>query len=335
MDLFALFESLVVPTELPTGRSLSAVEIPGWTSHRLAKDSAGSLCLLVRERTSARSAAPIRLQNLVVSYRVPCAISHRDGTQEEGVFTIIKCTSSDPSLFPHFLRVLSPVIETLGATPTAAALRRAISGLVDLFQALTAPAKKAVQGLWAELFVIRCASDPGALVGAWHNNPSELVDFVSSRQRIEVKSSSNRRRVHHFSLVQLMPPANSRLLVASVFVEPIGGGVSLRALSDNIRRVLASKPALLTHFDDVFYSTLGASWSDVMEDCFDLELARESLEFFDSVNLPKIDATGVPRTVSDVRFTSDISGAPALTSATLGGAGPLFAAAIPGQRELF
>jgi hypothetical protein len=329
-NLTELFEALVMPLERPAGRSLSAVAIPGAESHRLAKDSSGAPCLLLRQPVSASPTPPIRLQNLLVSYGVPCAISHPDGQQEEGIFTIIKCSSVDPSLFPHFLRILSPIIATLGAKPTAAAVRRAISGLVDLFQALTTPAKKSVQGLWAELLVIKRASDPRALVAAWHGLPVERVDFVSGRQRIEVKSSSNRRRLHHFSLAQLTPPANTDLVVASLFVEPVGGGLSLGRLSDEIRAVLASDPALLTRFDAIFYATLGASWSDAMEECFDLELASESQQFFDSANVPKLGGP-IPPTVNDVRFTSDMSGASALASAGLISAGGLFAAAVPSK----
>jgi hypothetical protein len=328
IDLFELFESLVLPLERPAGRSLSAVAIPGAPNHRLAKDSSGSPCLLLRQPPSAALTPPIRLQNLLVAYRVPCAISHPDGQQEEGNFTIIKCSSADPSLFPHFLRILSPIITTLGATPTAAAVRRAISGLVDLFQALTTPAKKSVQGLWAELLVIRRATDPVALVAAWHRLPVERIDFLSARDRIEVKSSSNRRRVHHFSLAQLTPPANTRLIIASLFVEPVGGGLLLRRLCDDIRTILASDSVLLTQFDAVFYATLGVGWSDAMEESYDLELATESLQFFDSADIPKIDGP-IPATVSDVRFTSDLSTVPHLPADSMVSAGGLFAAVVP------
>jgi hypothetical protein len=329
-DLCELFESLVLPLERPAGRSLSAVAISSAGSHRLAKDAGGSPCLLLRQPVSATSTPPIRLQNLLVSYGVPCAISHPDGQQEEGTFTIIKCSSADPSLFPHFLRILSPIISTLGPTPTAAAVRKVISGLVDLFQALTAPAKKSIQGLWAELLVIRGATDPAGLAAAWHGLPAERMDFLRGQQRIEVKSSSSRRRVHHFSLAQLNPPASTRLIIASVFVEPVGGGLSLRRLSDDIRAILASDPALLTQFDSIFYATLGASWSDAMEECFDLELAAESLQFFDSADIPKIDGP-IPATVSDIRFTSDMSAMSPFMLDSLKSAGGLFAAAIPSR----
>jgi len=325
-----LFESLVLPLERPAGRSLSAAAIPGAGGHRLAKDASGSLCLLLRQAAPAAPTAPVRLQNLLVSYGVPCSISHADGHEEEGTFTILKCSSADPSLFPHFLRILSPIIATLGGAPTAAAVRKAIAGLVDLFQALTTPAKKSIQGLWAELLVIRLATDPHALVAAWHGLPVELIDFFSGRQRIEVKSSSRRRRVHHFSLAQLTPPAGARLIVASVFVEAVGGGLSLARLSDDIRAILVAEPQLLTQFDAIFYATLGASWADAMEECFDFELARESLHFFDSERIPKLDGP-IPTAVGDVRFTSDISTASPLTSDDLRSAGGLFAAAVPAR----
>jgi len=327
-NLTELFEALVLPLERPAGKSLSAVAIPGAVSHRLAKDSSGAPCLLLRQPPGAFPTPPIRLQNLLVSYGVPCVISHPDGEQEKGIFTIIKCSSVDPSLFPHFLRILSPIIATLGPKPSTAVVRRAISGLVDLFQALTTSAKKSVQGLWAELLVIKHATNPHALVAAWHGLPVERVDFLSGRQRIEVKSSSKRQRLHHFSLAQLTPPANTHLVVASIFVEPVGGGLSLGRLADDIRAILASDPALLTRFDAIFYATLGASWSDAMEECFDLELASESLQFFDSVNVPKLDGP-IPPTVNDVRFTSDMSGASPLASAALISAGGLLADAVP------
>ena len=327
-DLFQLFETLLLPLESPAGRSLSAVPIPGAENHRLAKDSTGSPCLLLRQSVLTDPTLPIRLQNLLVTYGVRCQISHPNGEQEQGSFTIIKCSSPDPSLFPHFLKILSPIITTLGSTPTAAAVRRAIAGLVALFQALTTPAKKSIQGLWAELVVIRIATDPVALVAAWHGLPTEHIDFLAGRDRIEVKSSSTRRRLHHFSLLQLIPPAHTRLVIASLFAEPAAGGLSLRQLSDEIRAILAVDEVRLSHFDAVFYATLGSSWSEAMEEHFDFELARDSLQFFDSIDIPRVPDP-IPSAVSDVRFTSDISAASPLTRDALRAAGTLFTQAVP------
>jgi Putative PD-(D/E)XK family member, (DUF4420) len=328
LDLVTLFESLVLPLEQPSARSLSAAVIPGFDTHRLAIDASGSPCLLLRQPAAA-PAAPTRLQNLMVSYAVPCIVGRNDGVQEQGVFTIIKCASADPSLYPHFLRVLSPLIMLLGASPSAAAVRRAIVGLVQLFQALTTPAKKSVQGLWAELLLIRYATDPAQVATAWHGTPGERVDFAAGKQRCEVKSSSTHARTHHFSLAQLTPPPPARLIVASVFVESIGGGMSLGNLFDETRALLASDPAVLARFDGVFYSTLGSGWAEALDERFDLELARSSLQFFDAMEIPR--AGDIPPTVLDVRFTSDLSALSPLPVVELSAAGGLLAAAIPSQ----
>jgi len=217
----------------------------------------------------------------------------------------------------------------LGPTPTSAAVRRAITGLVELFQALALPAKKSVQGLWAELLLIRYATDPALIAAAWHGTPGEQVDFAAGRQRCEVKSSSTRTRAHYFSLAQLTPPASARLIVASVFVESIGGGLALGGLFEETRALLASDPALLARFDGVFYSTLGNGWSEALDERFDLELARSSLQFFDGTQVPR--PGDIPMPVSDVRFISDLSALSRLPDPELSAAGGLLAAAVPSQ----
>lgn len=328
MDLLQLFQSLVLPGAAASGNQLSAVPIPGAASHRLAKDASSCPCLLIRQSPSDASSAPIRLENLLVAFDVSCTVVYPEGEAERGTFTIVRCTASNPALFPHFLRVISPLIAVLGPTPTRAAVRRAVSGLVELFQALAAPAKKTVQGLWAELFVIRVASDPTAMAAAWHRDPLEHFDFSAGSQRIEVKSTSTRRREHHFSLAQLAPPKGTQVLVASLFVERSGGGASLQHLCDGIRALLVSNSELTAHFDATFYASLGSGWEDVLSEAFDLELARESLALFSADAVPAIGAP-IPPFVSNIRFCSDLSQVTALRREEIRAAGGLFASAAP------
>ncbi|MEO8007533.1 MAG: PD-(D/E)XK motif protein [Betaproteobacteria bacterium] len=327
-DLLQLFESLVLPMATPSRNDLSAVAIPESGGHRLAKDANGYPCLLIRQSPQRGRLAPIRLENLLVSFDVPCTISHVGRKLEQDIFTIVRCTASNPALFPHFLIILTPMICTLGPAPTHAAVRRAIAGLVELFQALSAPAKKTVQGLWAELFLIRWASDPRAMAAAWHPDPQEHFDFSAGPQRIEVKSSSLRRRVHHFSLVQLTPPQGTRVLVASLFVERSGGGASVHSLFDSVRALLASSAELMRHFDATFYASLGAGWEEAMNEAFDWEMARESLAFFDADQIPTVP-NPIPPSVSDVRFCSDLSAAVPLRRDEVIAAGGIFSAGIP------
>lgn len=83
--------------------------------------------------------------------RCACIVTHPEKTVERETFTIIRCSNADTRLFPHFLRIIAPMITTLGPEPTQAIVRPAIARLVSLFQALTAPTSRSIQGLWAKL----------------------------------------------------------------------------------------------------------------------------------------------------------------------------------------
>jgi len=158
--------------------------------------------------------------------------------------------------------------------------------------------------------------------------PAERIDFVDGRERLEVKSSSHRQRIHCFSLEQLIPPTGARLVIASLFVESVGGGLSLRDLSDEIRGLLAADCDLLARFDAVFYATLGAGWSEAMDERFDMELAIDSLCFFDAADIPRVVGP-IPPSVTDIRFRSNLSQSTPLSREALPAAGGLFAAAAP------
>jgi hypothetical protein len=327
-DLQHLFESLVMPITTTAGNSLSAVPIPGSPAHRLAKDASGSPCLLVQQAPSHSCAAPIRLENLRVSFSVLCTVTDPGGKQEQNTFTIVRCAAANGALFPHFLKIISPIVTALGPSPTPAAIGRAISGLVVLFQAISAPAKKTVQGIWAELLLIRLSSDPRAMATAWHRDPVEHFDFAAGPQRIEVKSSMNRKREHFFSLEQLTSPGHSRIVVASVFVERVGGGVSLQKLFDDTRALLQADPQLLSRYDAVFYSSLGSGWADAMDEAFDWELATESIAYYPAELIPRPE-NPTPHSVFDVRFRSDLGAVRSFASHEIQRLGGLMTSAVP------
>jgi hypothetical protein len=327
-DLLQVFESLVMPMPPASGHELAAVPIPGAESHRLAKDASASPCLLIHQRTRASPPAPIRLENLLISFDVPCRVRHPGGHHEDDTFTIVRCSNRSPALFPHFLKIASPMMAALGAAPTGAAVRRAIFGLVELFQGLTAPGKRTIQGLWAELLLIRLSHDPTAMAAAWHREAQEHFDFADGTQRIEVKSNNGRRREHHFSLEQLTPVGGSQIVIASVFVERSGGGVLLQTLFDETRALLLADSVRVSRFDAVFYATLGSGWADAMGESFDWQLAAESLVFYHAEAIPKPEK---PRSggVFDVSFRSDLGAVPIIPEVQLGALGGLFRSALP------
>ena len=327
LDLAELFATLVAPLRSATGNDLAAVPIPGADTHRLAKDASGLPCLLIRQTRQPVRSAPIRLENLRVSFDVPCTVRSPEGRQESGTFAIVRCVATNPALFPHFLRIISPVVAALGPNPTQAAVRRAISGLVELFQALTTPGKKTIQGIWAELLLIRTSRNPVSLAAAWHRDPFEHFDFADGPHRIEVKSSSTRKREHFFSLEQLEQIGGAKIVISSTFVERSGGGLSLRNLASEVRSLLVHDPNLVARFDAVFYGYLGSGWADVLDEAFDRELATASIAFYSADSVPRPENPN-PQAVFDVRFRSDLGSARPITDEELGALGALFRSAI-------
>jgi hypothetical protein len=248
------------------------------------------------------------------------------GRLEEDTFTIIRCF--DNSLLPHFLRIVSPMIATLGVKPTAAAVRAAVVALVELFQALSVPGHKKIQGVWAELLLIRRARDPVEMVTSWHRDSYERFDFASGPDRIEVKSNSYRRREHNFSLEQVMAVDGARIVIASVLVDRCGGGVSLGCLLNETRELLSYDPTLVSRLDLILYSALGSGWAEALDESFDLELAMESISFYEASDIPRPQNPS-PQSVFDVRFRADLSFTTALGDSHMGERGKLFRAAIP------
>lgn len=331
LDLIPLFDSLKTPVAPTTDTSrFSAHRIPEYEKHRLAKDVLGAPCLLisVADKTSEGQSVPILLEHLSVQHDMDCRITTPDGTAERGRFTVVQCVGADSSLHVQFLRVLSPIIIMLGPTPSQAQVSNLIDTLAELFRALTQPARKSVQGLWAELFLIARAREPHLLVSSWHVTPEDRYDFSAGSQRIEVKSASGRTREHYFSLEQLHPPSGTTLLVTSLFVERAGGGTSLEQLITRVRRCVSDNSSLVLHIDRITHLTLGNTWSRAMSERFDFELAKESLAFYAEKSIPKLSAD-LPVGISEVRFKSDLSTQSPLGLSQLQESKGLFSSAVP------
>jgi hypothetical protein len=276
------------------------------------------------EVSDNRKGSPIKLEHLEVQHAVRCRVTNQNNETEEGTYTVIRCLEADEELSHYFLHTVDPLLRLIGSSPTPLDISRSIEHLVELFRALTQAPIKSVSGLWAELFVIRNANQPAELLRAWHTTPHEKFDFNAGGQRIEVKSTSQGMRLHHFSLEQLNPPADTRVLIASTFMEKTGAGTSLEELIEEIRSQLGGDAELEERLNRVVALTLGISLQQGLTQRFDKELARQSLRVFDASVIPKL-SNPLPDGISDVHFQSDLSRSTPLSKRELRDAGGIFA----------
>lgn len=330
IDLNELYQKVNTSPNIKTENSnyYIACPIPGYPKHKLARDMQSNPCLLISTDSLKEPTrpAPIKLKHLSVLFDVECKVFH-DGSFEKNRFTVICCTEQDQVMRNYFLRISSTIISAIGKKPSRAEIFNAVDKLIELFRTLSQAPRKSVQGLWAELFLISLSPNPESLITAWHQSPLDKYDFNADDQRIEVKSNTSGKRIHHFSLEQLKPTTEIKVLIASVFVERVGTGMSIMELSELVRSRIDSNSDLLFYLERIIGLTLGKEWQSAATDRFDYNLAKRSLMYYLSDDIPCITSE-IPKGVSEVHFVANLEAAQTVDKKTLNSSGGIFKAAL-------
>jgi hypothetical protein len=325
-EIYKLFESLPVPQPgSASSCSFTALPLSARSSHKLGKDEGNCPCLLIATGTAGKTPTrvPLVLENLAVLFDLRCQISSPGMATQTGTFTVLKCVAADAAVRSYFLSLLLGISAAIGQTNERSKVAAVIEDLVELFRALGAPPKNEIQGLWGELLIIHEAKDPIALTAAWRVQTGDCYDFNKGAERIEVKTTAQKPRKHHFTLDQLNPPMGTRLLVASVIVQRSGAGQSVFELLAAIRQKTLRHPQVHLRILRQLHDTLGNSWQSARNVRFDYEAAVASLHFYEGDQIPKV-ALPLPEGVSQVGFVSDFRGLTPASRKSFTNSGVLF-----------
>ena len=305
IDLAALFHGLNRDKSSGTVAGAYVGSLVPGTEHHVARDDRGRPALLLHAVPTDVRPASIVLENLRIEHGIRCTITSSTGDELDARFTVVQCQTEDPLLQRYFLDLCEVVLANLPDTPSQRDIADRFDQIALLFRALEEPSRRSVQGLWGELFLIVSSQDPAVMVEGWHDDACERYDFASGEQRLEVKTSSTRTRLHHFSFEQVSPAPSVQCVVASLFVEPSTGGRTLGSLWDEARQLVRDTPQLRARIDQVAFESLGSHWTHARTMAFDEQLASSSLCFYDVRDIPHIP--DVPAGVSEVRFCSDLA----------------------------
>lgn len=246
---------------------------------------------------------------LSVEYNVLCNIIEGSNVLDNQYFTIITLRSDNEQLKKMFLDVFLMMLETLSPQPSNISLASKVESLLSIFAKLKHRPIHKLQGLWAELLLIEQSKEPAIVARAWHALPNSKYDFTMGGDKVEVKSTQSENRVHHFSLDQLNPSPNSRLIVCSIIVrESAQGakGLSVFDLYDRITRKVDDIEVRM-HISEIIADTLGSDFYVAQKKYFDYIEACDRLALFDYTNIPKIKKEDVPEHVSEIRFSSNLT----------------------------
>ena len=247
---------------------------------------------------------------LSVEYNVSCTINEMGTATQDACFSIITLRTTEQDLQSYFFDIFFLMLKKLNPIPTNKELSLEVENLISIFSAMSRKPLKKIQGLWAELLVIERSKRPEILIQAWHNSPGAKYDFTLGKDKIEVKSTSSENRTHRFSLDQLNPSLNSRLVIASCKVRESAqnenNGFSLTNLFDRICQRISSIDLRIKLYS-IIAETLGINFKEKDNIYFDYTEASDSLAFFDAKDVPHINKDLIPKLVSEVKFQSDLS----------------------------
>jgi len=304
-DLVDLFDSLSPPEQNVGLGRFCARPVLACPACSIGKDVDGCPALLVATDNAAPGPVhPIVLESFRVMHMVSCRVHEGADSENERTLSIVQCTTRDRVTQEYFLRALYPIIASLPARPHREDVARSVDRLLELFRQMLSAPRRAVSGLWAELFVISEASSPEVMLRSWRSIPEEKFDFSMSSDRVDVKSSAG-TRIHHFSLDQLRPVPPLQSVVVSLLVERAEGGASAIELVDAIRsRVHES--GLLLRLDQVVAETIGQDWRSLSDIRFAVDVARASLRIISAREIPSV-AVPIPPELSSVHFKVDLT----------------------------
>ena len=247
---------------------------------------------------------------------MPCSLIRGDQRSDGAQYSIIECRSDNLVTANYFLTVCETLIQILGTEPDIRALSSCVTRLASIFQRLHAPPSRTVIGLFGELFIIWRSSDPIETLSYWHEDLTSRFDFMSRNIRLEVKVTTRRVRVHTFSYDQCNPPTGTMPIVASMIVERTDSGLSIQEMASDISARLGDRVDLLFKLQTVIAETLGNQMDEGMHEGFDKELAEHTLCFYDVSAIPAVRGD-LELGVSEVHFSSDLSGCAALSRSAL------------------
>lgn len=324
MNLIELYKSLNI-TETQNDKVFNAVLIPDKKNLRIAKNFECFPVLLITILVKNNNLVNFKnynLKYLKIENNIECKVIDREKSIIQN-FTAITFLSQDKNLQEYFLLICETLIKKLSNQPSEYEINQVLAKFIEIFSSLTDAPKKTIQGLWAELFIIANSKDSNTLLQYWHNNPTEKFDFNSGLEKIEVKSNSNFERVHTFSSEQLNPEEGTEAIIASVFIRHNSNGLSIRDLSELITKKLNDN-SLKEKLSINIIETLGSSLEISLNLKFDYSIAKDSLRFYSTRDIKKIEKANIPELVTEVRFKSNLNNIQSLDLLEITNHGELF-----------
>lgn len=224
--------------------------------------------------------------------------------KELGAFHVLKCISDSKEINSQFYKLAQTFLGEITVKVTKEEIISIFQNLQRLFQInKSSEADRLQVGLYGELAVLYMLSQNGyqEILPHWHSDFYSKHDIeLSEKCRVEVKTTTTGKRIHHFKLDQLVI-SGIDIYVYSVLLFRVEKGKSLYDLAND---VIAFMPKFEQRMAIIsLLKMCGVSKEDKGMVC-DLKQTCENIKLYSATNVPKL--TEFVAGVTNVSFDSDL-----------------------------
>lgn len=274
-----------------------------------AVDGDGLWALAIKSPLSVRRVPAVRLATLNVEYGVKCQLDF-DGQVRSVRISLVQCRTGDPEIRDLFSTFVEALLSELPGDPTEQMVADVVERWVSLFWRLQGAPRTNVIGLIGELVVLEAGINTRVWAAAWHNSPTDAIDFgfANPHLEVEVKATTGRERVHTLTVHQSNSSDVERYF-ASLMVELRDTGATVGDLARGISDQLPASDERRRFWGKIA-DVCGQQIGEYLSTRFVRETSMNSLAFYAAGAVPTpVVALPLPQGVGDLRFRSDFSSA--------------------------
>lgn len=247
-------------------------------------DEDGFSCILIKNNKNKILATGYSTDNLDVKIN---RVLSRNG--EDYFVHVIKAKKSDSYSKMQFNTIYEYVFKKIEEPIDDVQLSGLITSLEDYFKMTPEKSKRDIQiGVFGELFTIKHLYDCGFkdIVNKYHTNFYSKHDVeINKDLRLEIKTTTSEKRIHHFKHNQIKR-SDVEVLVASILLEESKEGVSLREMFEMVIPLFSNADSIFALKKLMIRCGLEDNENGM---AFSFEKAGNEIKYFNAQNLPKID----------------------------------------------
>lgn len=247
-------------------------------------DEDGFSCILIKNNKNKILATGYSTDNLDVKIN---RVLSRNG--DDYFVHVIKAKKSDSYSKMQFNTIYEYVFKKIEEPIDDVQLSGLITSLEDYFKMTPEKSKRDIQiGVFGELFTIKHLYDCGFkdIVNKYHTNFYSKHDVeINKDLRLEIKTTTSEKRIHHFKHNQIKR-SDVEVLVASILLEESKEGVSLREMFEMVIPLFSNADSIFALKKLMIRCGLEDNENGM---AFSFEKAGNEIKYFNAHNLPKID----------------------------------------------